>query len=104
MGCLAWEHAFEWVKFSIQEISPGQMLPSDWNLWTEFIYKSSKQYGWFQFPKGESEFMPESRESWVQSSNPQILDGSPVYYNAKAKTNGVHLFDYSKPVRPKIKM
>ena len=56
----SWEDAFEWVKFAITEISPNQTLPRDWNKWTEFIYRHSKQYGWFQYIEGRDEFLPQS--------------------------------------------
>ena len=60
-----WEGLYEWVKFSIEEIAPDQMLPSDWNRWSEFWYKFSKQYGWFQYPEGADEFLPDSKFKYL---------------------------------------
>ena len=57
----SWEDAFEWVKFAITEIAPDQKLPKDWNKWTEFVYRQSKQYGWYQYTEGEQEFLPQSK-------------------------------------------
>ena len=95
-----WEQVYEWVKFSVEELSHSQDCStiSDWNLWTEFIYKQSKSYGWMQFPGGLDEFLPESADSWVQDTKPREIVGNAVYYNFEAPTNRERLFDFTAPV------
>lgn len=57
----SWEDVYEWIVFTVEEIAPNQLLPRDWNKWSEFSYKRTKQYGWFQFTQGKDEFLPESK-------------------------------------------
>ena len=99
-----WEQVMEWVKYSVEELSPSQNInfTPDWNRWTEFWYKQSKSYGWMQFVAGASEHLPESPDSWVQDTKPKPVDGNAVYYNFEAPTNGEKLFDYTAPVSTKI--
>ena len=96
----SWEQVYEWVKFSVEELAHGQDIQqvTDWNLWTEFWYKQSKSYGWMQFTAGASEFLPESKDSWVQDTKPRPVEYNAVYYNYEAPTNNERLYDYTAPV------